>query len=120
MSNWYGSINNRVMERSGADTIPVVGMGVTQCLWSDRHPWEIIEVKDNRHITIRQLGYKRIDNNGMSECQEYEYFPNEQGQVYRLFKNKHGRWVIRIGKNGVDNSYGWYIGRAEEYYDFTF
>ena len=116
---WYGSLNNRVMENSrGAQ--PEVGMGVTQCLWSDRHPWEIIAVKDERHITIRRLDAKRTDHSGFSECQEYEYTSNENNPVYELFKNKKGRWVIRIGKNGVDNSYGWYIGVAEEYYDFTF
>ena len=116
---WYGSLNNRFMERTrGAK--PEVGMGVTECLWSDRHPYEIIEVKDDRHITIRALNWKRIDKNGMSECQEYEYFSNPYGTVYTLYKNKKGIWVRRVGKNGVDKSSGWYIGKAEEYYDFTF
>ena len=116
---WYGSLNNRFMERTrGAK--PEVGMGVTECLWSDRHPYEIIEVKDDRHITIRALNWKRIDKNGMSECQEYEYFSNPHGTVYTLYKNKKGIWVRRVGKNGVDKSSGWYIGKAEEYYDFTF
>lgn len=116
---WYGSLTNRVMENSrGAQ--PEVGMGVTQCLWSDRHPWEIIAVKDDRHITVRKLDAKRIDNNGFSECQEYEYTSNENNPVYTLYKTKKGKWVIRVGKNGVDSSYGWCIGVAEEYYDFTF
>lgn len=120
MNNWYGNLNNRFLERAGNNTIPQVGMGVTECLWSDRHPYEIIEVKDNRHITIRGLRARRIDDNGFSECQEYEYFSDPEAPVYRLYKNKKGRWVRRVGKNGVDNSSGWYIGRAEEYYDFTF
>lgn len=116
---WYGNLNNRFMENCrGAK--PEVGMGVTQCLWSDRHPWEVIAVKDDRHITIRELDSKRIDHNGMSECQEYEYFSNPNNRVYELFRTKRGKWVIRVGTRGVDDSYGWYIGRAEEYYDFTF
>lgn len=119
MGQWYGSIDNRIMERSAGDK-PVVGMGVTQCLWSDRVPWEIIEVKDDRHLSIRQLGYRRVDDNGFSECQEYEYYQDEALPVSRLFKDKNGRWVERIGKNGVDRSSGWYIGKAERYYDFTF
>lgn len=116
---WYGNLNNRFLENCrGAQ--PEVGMGVTQCLWSDRHPWEIIAVKDDRHITIRALDAKRIDRNYMSECQEYEYYSNEKNRVLNLYKTKRGKWVIRIGRNGVDASYGWYIGRAEEYYDYTF
>ena len=119
MAGWYGSLNNRVMERAkGCE--PCVGMGVTHCGWSDREPYEITKVVDDRHLEIRRLDYKRIDNNGMSEVQEYEYFSNETYPIERLFKNKKGRWVRRVGKNGVDNYGGWYIGKAEHYYDFSF
>ena len=119
MAKWYGSINNRLMESCKGD-VPVVGMGVTECLWSDRHPYEIVEVQDERHITIRPLGYKRIDNNGMSECQEYEYYSLPDNGTIRLYRAKDGRWVRRVGKNGVDRSSGWYIGKAEAYYDPCF
>ena len=95
-------------------------MGVTECMWSDRAPYEVIAVKDDRHITVREMNYKRIDGNGMSECQEYEYTSNPNGFVCNLYKDKNGVWVRRVGKNGVDRSSGWYIGRAERYYDFSF
>lgn len=116
---WYGSINNRYMENCRGEE-PTVGMGVTQCLWSDRHPWEIIAVKDARHITIRALDSRRIDGGGFSEAQEYEYTSNPNNRTLDLYKTKRGKWVIRVGTRGVDASYGWYIGCAEEYYDFTF
>lgn len=119
MSGLYGSLTNRFMERA-ISPIPEVGMGVTECMWSDRHAYEVIEVKDARHITIRQLDARRVDKNGMSECQEYEYTSNPDNRTLRLFKTKRGRWVVRIGRNGVDNSSGWYIGQAEEYYDPCF
>ena len=119
MSNiWYGSLNNRLMERTISPE-PEVGMGVTECLWSDREPWEIIEVKDARHIIIRKLDTSRVDNNGMSECQEYEYKSNPSNITFQLYKNNKGRWVRRVGRNGVDKSSGWFVGRAEKYYDFT-
>ena len=55
---WYGSVNNRIMERGkGAEEI-TVGMGVTEFYWSDRHAYEVIEVIDQRHITIRE--YKAV------------------------------------------------------------
>ena len=116
---WYGSLDNRLAERARGKK-PEVGMGVTEMCYSDRHPYEIIEVKDERHITIRRLDAKRIDNNGMSECQEYEYTSREDAPSYRLYLNNEGRWVRRVGKNGVDNSSGWYVGAAEEYFDFSF
>ena len=116
---WYGSLNNRLLEHSKGNK-PEVGMGVTQTLWSDRHAFEVIEVKDDRHITVRQLTAKRVDKNGMSECQDYEFTSDERNPKYRLYKTKKGRWVIRVGTRGVDSSYGWYIGRASEYYDPSF
>ena len=118
-SGWYGSLSNRVLERTISPE-PEVGMGVTECMWSDREPWEIIEVKDARHITIRRLDASRVDNNGMSECQEYEYKSNPNNATARLYKNKKGRWVRRIGRNGVDSSSGWCVGYADKYYDYSF
>lgn len=116
---WYGSVNNRIMERAKGDK-PEVGMGVTHCGWSDRDPYEIIEVIDDRHIKVRELGYKLIDGSWQSEHQEYEYISNPNGTVYTLFKNQKGRWVRRVGARGVDNYGGWYIGKAEKYYDPCF
>lgn len=115
----YGSFVNQIVSQTKG-LKPEVGMGVTQLLWTDRNPFEIIEVKDDRHITVRELDYKRVDNRGMSDCQDYEYFSNENNRTYRLYKNNKNKWVVRVGKNGVDNSYGWYIGSAERYYDFSF
>ena len=44
MSNiWYGSIQNRIAERNTGPK-PEVGMGATECGYTDRHPYEIIEV----------------------------------------------------------------------------
>ena len=118
MSRWYGSVSNRIMENTkGLD--PVVGMGVTECLWSDREPYEIIEVKDARHIVVRRLDAKRIDTNGMSECQDYEYASNENNPARNLFLTKEGRWRERIGARRLGSN-GWIIGFAEKYYDFTF
>lgn len=51
---WYGSIDNRMEEgRQFCDEIKV-GTGVTEYYWSDRHAYEVIAVKDQKHITIRK------------------------------------------------------------------
>lgn len=149
MSNiWYGSLQNRIAERSVGPK-PEVGMGVTQCMYSDREPWEVIEVKDEKHITIRAMGYERIDSNGMSECQEYRYFSKPDGEVKHLVL-RNGRWRDRIVKpvfvEDPDGEYsrleddgswkhyrktgerlsnelgcdGWKVGYAQRYYDFSF
>ena len=54
----YGNVINRVMEKSKTPEI-VVGMGATECLWSDRHAYEVIAVQDEKHITVRRLNTDR-------------------------------------------------------------
>lgn len=69
---WYGSLINRIDEGKTFGEIKV-GTGVTEMCYSDRHPYEVVKVIDDKHLLIRRCDAKRIDNNGMSECQEYEY-----------------------------------------------
>ena len=114
---WYGSLQNRIEERAKMQG-PKIGMGVTEMCYSDRHPYEIIEIKDARHITVRALDSKRIDNNGFSESQEYEYTSNPNNQCVSLFKTKKGDWREKIGRTLGCEKY--VIGYAEEYYDFSF
>lgn len=115
----YGSLHNRMLENSNGQPVPQVGMGATECMYSDRHAYEIIEVKDERHIVVRQYDTKRIDNNGMSESQEYEYISNPNNPTRNLFLTKQGRWRERVGQRGLGRN-GWVIGRATEYYDYSF
>lgn len=118
MSRWYGSLQNRLGE-CGKNPEPVVGMFATEFLYSDRHPYEIIAVKDARHITVRALDAKRVDHNGMSDCQDYEYKSNPNGTTCNLFLTKQGRWRERY----PDRTLGcntFHLGFAEKYYDFSF
>ena len=55
---WYGSLNNRLEEnRQFVDAIEV-GTGVTEYSWSDRHPYEVVAVKDQKHISIRMMRHE--------------------------------------------------------------
>lgn len=61
---WYGSLNNRLEEnRMFCDTIEV-GTGVTEYSWSDRHPYEVVEVKDQKNVAIRPMKHERPNDGG--------------------------------------------------------
>lgn len=111
---WYGSVQNRLMEMSSAPELKI-GMGVTQCLWSDRHAYEIIEIKDDKHITIRRMGHK---------CKDYfagdwEIWSDpSQTDIRKLYKTKNG-WRERIGRNGLGDT-KFSVGVATEYEDPSF
>lgn len=112
--SWYGSLQNRIAENSRYPE-PEVGMGVTAMYWSDREPYEIIEVKDSRHITVRAMGFKCLDY----YAGDWEVFTNPDGRVVNLFKTKSGQWRERIGKNGLGDI-RYCVGHASKYEDPSF
>ena len=96
---------------------PEVGMGATIFLWSDRHACTIIDVKPKRIVVQRDESI-RIDKNGMSEIQEYEYKPDPSGYISEFSLRKNGTWV-QVGHSYKDGTkLG--IGFRREYYDYTF
>ena len=93
MARLYGSLNNRLEENkyyNGTNNNLEVGTLATVYYYSDRHAYEVVEVKDQKHIKIRQLEAKRIDNNGMSDSQHYEYSSNEKNSIIELENTKYG------------------------------
>jgi hypothetical protein len=95
---------------------PAVGMGVTYGCWTDRHAGTIIEVSPSgKTIKVQDDIAKRVDNNGMSECQSYEHSPNPNGQIH-VFKitNRKGRKAWRSG------NYVAGLGNRRTYHDYSF
>lgn len=128
---WYGSVQNRISAECKMPK-PEVGMGVTELLWSDRMPYEVIEVISEKKIRIRELDYERTDDNGLSEHQEYKYFSKPDGEVKTLVL-RNGKWrdlvkeerylgdqkweIVETRRLGSSQ---WLIGRAKMYRDPSF
>jgi len=123
-----GSLINGLMSRQiiGAPT-PEVGMGATMLSWTDRNPGTIIEVfkkGKTQYVKIQADDYRRIDNNGLSDCQDYEYNVDPEGHVRAYRVGKNGRWEA-CGINPETGRYvkrcgGLIIGEREKYHDFSF
>lgn len=72
MSKWYGSIENRLDEGKTFGEIKV-GTGVTEMCYSDRHPYEVVEIIDDKHLLIRECEHIRISGSAQDGSAEYEY-----------------------------------------------
>jgi len=59
-SKWYGSINNRIEENHMFCDEIKVGTGVTEYHWSDREAYEVIAVRDQKHVTVRRYDVKHV------------------------------------------------------------
>lgn len=126
-----GSMVNHIYSRSViGQPVPEVGMGATILSWTDRNPGTIVSVECNKNgsylVGVAYDDYRRVDNNGMSEEQDYEYLPIEGAEATNFYKaksldddwravrkNDNERWVYC--SNG-----GLIIGKREKYHDFSF
>lgn len=129
-----GSIVNHIYARATrGQPQPYVEMPVTFLSYTDRRPGTVREVFTKgayQYIGCSSDGYKRVDDNGFSECQTYEYDTTDTGyrSYYRrkirdgqdapfqaCYKNREtGRFVT--SKNGQ----GIRLGEREKYHDFSF
>lgn len=113
----FGNLTNRVMEGS-CQPAPEVGMGVTECMWSDRHAYTIVAVISDRQIVVQRDKAVRTDNNGLSESQSYSYERDPDGERKTVTKRKNGKWVTK--GDALKGGTGWLIGERNEYYDPSF
>lgn len=120
-----GSLVNHIMTTGGSDE-PYVGMPATVCFWTDRSPATVVEVNmKKRYIVVQDDDFVRVDLNGMSESQKYDYTPNVEGAKRIFRKNKQGKWVLcyinpetkRMVQSG---GCGLALGRREKYHDYSF
>jgi hypothetical protein len=90
-----------------------VGDGATICYYTDKEAGTIIKRTKNT-ITYQRDKAIRIDNNGMSDCQEYRYERNPNGkiEVYH-WSDKYG--CFRNSKNHL-----YVINGRYEYFDYSF
>jgi hypothetical protein len=110
-----GSLINHIMS-AGTPHEPVVGMGATILMWTDRHAATIVEVSKKR-IGVVEDEAIRTDKNYMSESQSYEYRKGSGEPIYFTLR-KNGAWVQEgyPMKNGTRIA----IGYRDHYYDYSF
>jgi hypothetical protein len=123
-----GSLVNHLISRSRNPAQPEVGGPATLLSWTDRNPGTVIsitKVGKAEIIAVQEDHYRRIDDNGLSEVQKYEYSPNINGHVsyFRASKTRGWEQVIRNHETGrwkkISNG-GVTFARREKYHDFSF
>lgn len=84
MSKWYGSLQNRLEEDKQFTPTIEVGTGMTEYGWSDRHAYEVIEVKDQKHVTVREYDHKHVGDGQMDNS--WELISNPDNRVRHMVK----------------------------------
>lgn len=116
-----GSLVNRLCENHHTSRPIEVGMGMTQYHWTDRTAWEVIEVRDQRHVTIRELDHKCV---GGAYSNDWELSSNPNNRTKELAMRKN-RWYEVFRDCQTGKIYHWErincsFGHADYYYDYSF
>ena len=138
---WYGSLNNRLEENKMYCKNIEEGTLLTEYMYSDCHPYEVVKVIDQKHVLVRRLDHKKKENSEAFD-NNWELISNSNNPTLELkFRYNKWNWVrkytaeslkkmIMISKKirsqietkgeAID-----YIptnisfGKAEYYYDYT-
>jgi hypothetical protein len=88
-----------------------IGDGVTYSVGSDAYPYTVIGVeRNNRKLILQSDHAVRVDNNGMSESQEYDITPDPEGSIIEV------TWKPSLGCYG--NQYSrYYVGHRRKHRD---
>lgn len=101
-----------------------IGDGVTLNYYSDEKPATVVEIDPKgKWIKVQMDIAKRIDKNGMSDCQEYEYFRDENGYIRTFYKTRMKDYTLFTDTGrSTYNSYGIYLRLKvrRKYFDYTF
>lgn len=94
---------------------PEVGMGITICQYTDRKAGTITRVSTSgKTFWFKYDIAKRIDNYGMSDCQDYEYTEDPNSWEQKASLRKDGCFRVK--------STGYYVAlnRRDAFHDFSF
>lgn len=99
---FYGSLNNRLEEgRMFCDTIKI-GTGVTEYGYSDRHPYEVVGVRDQKHITVRALDHRHVGEGCMDNS--WELVSNQDNPEQRLERRGNvWYWTCTLTAEDIKN-----------------
>jgi hypothetical protein len=121
-----GSLINHMMANTSVKDVVLGVTGATLLSWSDRHPATVVDMYKQgkfEYIVVQHDDYKRIDQNGLSESQTYEYTQNKNAATETFRITDKG--FVKVYKDSETGRFkktvgGLSVGRREKYYDFSF
>lgn len=117
-----GNLTNRLMENDKTNVKIEVGTMMTEYLYSDRNVWEVIEVKNQKCVKVRQMSARHkvaFSNDNV------ELYSDKNNRVMELVF-RYGSWYEKYSCSDNNTDYVKYdkvkvvFGRADYYYDFEF
>lgn len=122
-----GSLFNHIMANTSVKDIIPGETGATVLSWTDRHAATVTALFTKgkyQYVVVQEDNAKRIDSNGISDSQVYQYSRNTDGceRTYRITDKGFVQVYIdkETGRYKKSGTGGLMIGVRDEHYDFSF
>lgn len=105
----------------------VVGQGATRILYTDREPFEVVEIRTPNKIMVRAMnaelspdwkpdivpgGFSGVCLNQLEQVGQWKLTPDPTAPLIALRRHKDGRWY--------EGTLRYSIGVARKFYDYNF
>lgn len=87
---WFGSLENRIEENKMFCKEIEVGTGLTEYLYSDCHPYEVVKVVNQKHVFVRGLDHVKAPNSSAYD-NDWTLISNPDKPIHEL-KFRYGKW----------------------------
>lgn len=114
-----GNLTNRIMENDKTNVKIKVGTMMTEYLYSDRNVYEVIEVKNQKCVKVRQMSARHKVAFSNDNVELYSDKNNRVKELVYRYNNWYEKYVDYSGKVCYDKVKV-VFGRADYYYDFEF
>lgn len=114
-----GNLTNRIMENDKTNVEIKVGTMMTEYLYSDRNVYEVIEVKNQKCVKVRQMSARHKVAFSNDNVELYSDKNNRVKELVYRYNNWYEKYVDYSGKVCYDKVKV-VFGRADYYYDFEF
>jgi len=116
-----GSFVNMLMANNSS--VPVIGEGATELMYTDRHAYTVIDFDPKRKTAkIQRCDPKRTDNLGMSDAQCYDY--SKHTDEILTLKYRYNNWYVQYINQWTQKTEYRKIriifGIRDEHFDFSF
>lgn len=106
-------VSRILLEQKAAVT---VGTGFTECLWTDRSPYHVVEVINHKTVRVRAANVRVVSGYKYDGSAEYEITPgtSEESGECILTLRSNGKWA----RQGASSKHcHWAVGVADYHYD---
>ena len=105
MTKWYGSLQNRLEENTNLNHEIKVGDGMTEYFYSDRKPYEVVTVFDQKHVEVRRMDHRHVGDGCMDN--KWKLISNPENPVRSMVRRgNEWYWTVTITADILDGKEG--------------